>query len=127
MAQVEVTATGLIIHVMGWDKLWALRSQLEIPLAHLVDSEIAGDSALIAWKGWRNGGTHVPGVITAGTYYKDGERTFWDVHPGPGHRDPSGSRAVCQAHDRSRESGGDRRGHPAGPRFAGRVGHRVEQ
>lgn len=80
MAQVEVTATGLIIHVMGWDKLWALRSQLEIPLAHLVDAEIAGDAALIAWKGWRIGGTHVPGVITAGTYYKDGEWTFWDVH-----------------------------------------------
>ncbi|MGA9449231.1 MAG: hypothetical protein WBV26_22515, partial [Candidatus Sulfotelmatobacter sp.] len=25
-------------------------------------------------------GTNVPGVITAGTFYQDGERVFWDVH-----------------------------------------------
>jgi hypothetical protein len=35
-------------------------------------------------QGWRKGirapGTHVPGVITAGTFYQEGERVFWDVH-----------------------------------------------
>lgn len=25
-------------------------------------------------------GTNVPGVITAGTFYQDGKRIFWDVH-----------------------------------------------
>lgn len=80
MAQVEVTANSLIVNVVGWDKLWALRSQLEIPLAHLVNAEIAGDAAVERWKGWRIGGTSVPGVITAGNFYKDGEWTFWDVH-----------------------------------------------
>ena len=25
-------------------------------------------------------GTYVPGVITAGTFYQDGKRVFWDVH-----------------------------------------------
>ena len=25
-------------------------------------------------------GTTVPGVITAGTFYQDGKRVFWDVH-----------------------------------------------
>jgi K+/H+ antiporter YhaU regulatory subunit KhtT len=25
-------------------------------------------------------GTHVPGVLTAGTFYQDGKRIFWDVH-----------------------------------------------
>lgn len=80
MARVEVTATALIVHVLGWDKLWALRSQLEIPLTHLVDAELAGEEARAAWEGWRIGGTYVPGVITAGTFYKDGEWTFWDVH-----------------------------------------------
>jgi hypothetical protein len=25
-------------------------------------------------------GTNVPGVITAGTFYQDGRRVFWDVH-----------------------------------------------
>jgi hypothetical protein len=69
MAQVDVTETALIVNVQGWDKLWALRSQLESPLAHLVDAEIAGDVAVERWKGWRIGGTSVPGVITAGNFY----------------------------------------------------------
>ena len=25
-------------------------------------------------------GTSMPGVITAGTFYQDGKRVFWDVH-----------------------------------------------
>ncbi len=25
-------------------------------------------------------GTHIPGVITAGTFHTDGGRVFWDVH-----------------------------------------------
>jgi len=35
-------------------------------------------------RGWYHGirmpGTIVPGVITAGTFYQDGKRVFWDVH-----------------------------------------------
>lgn len=30
------------------------------------------------WKGFRMPGTEVPGLITAGTFYKNG-RNFWDV------------------------------------------------
>ena len=37
-----------------------------------------------AARGWYHGirlpGTNVPGVITAGTFYQDGKRVFWDVH-----------------------------------------------
>jgi hypothetical protein len=25
-------------------------------------------------------GTNIPGLITAGTFYQDGKRIFWDVH-----------------------------------------------
>jgi hypothetical protein len=25
-------------------------------------------------------GTNIPGVLTAGTFYQDGRRVFWDVH-----------------------------------------------
>lgn len=25
-------------------------------------------------------GTNIPGVLTAGTFYQDGQRVFWDVH-----------------------------------------------
>jgi hypothetical protein len=37
-----------------------------------------------AARGWHHGirmpGTNVLGVITAGTFYQDGKRVFWDVH-----------------------------------------------
>jgi hypothetical protein len=56
----------------GLDKLWALKSKLTIPLAHVrgatVDPGILGEP-----KGVRAPGTHVPGVITAGTFHQDGE------------------------------------------------------
>jgi hypothetical protein len=70
----------LMLHVRGADKLWAFKSSLEIPLVHIAgvrtDPEVA--------RGWYHGirmpGTNVPGVITAGTFYQDGKRVFWDVH-----------------------------------------------
>jgi hypothetical protein len=62
------------------DQLWALKCRLEIPLSHVVGAEVDPEVT----QGWRKGirapGTHVPGVITAGTFYQDGERVFWDVH-----------------------------------------------
>lgn len=70
----------LTLHVRGADKLWALKSSLEIPLVHIsgvrADPEIA--------RGWFHGmrmpGTNVPDVITAGTFYQDDKKIFWDVH-----------------------------------------------
>jgi len=80
VAEVELAENTLIVHVRGMDRLWALKSRLEIPLAHVVGAEVDPEIA----KGWREGiragGTHVPGVITAGTFYQEGERVFWDVH-----------------------------------------------
>jgi hypothetical protein len=80
VAEVELTGDALIVHVRGMDRLWALKSRLEIPLAHVVSAEVCPEVAL----GWRMSirapGTHMPGVITAGTFYKEGERVFWDVH-----------------------------------------------
>ena len=80
MAEVELTENALIVHVRGMDRLWALKSRLEIPLSHVVDAEVDPGLAREWHKGIRAGGTHVPGVITAGTFYQEGERVFWDVH-----------------------------------------------
>ena len=80
MAKVELTEKALIVHVRGMDRLWALKSRLEIPLSHVVGAEVDPGLARECHKGIRAGGTHVPGVITAGTFYQEGERVFWDVH-----------------------------------------------
>jgi hypothetical protein len=80
LVDLSVAESKLTLHVRGADKLWAFKSSLEIPLVHIAsvraDPEIA--------RGWFHGlrlpGTNVPGVITAGTFYQDGKRVFWDVH-----------------------------------------------
>jgi hypothetical protein len=80
VAEVELDRDALIVHVRGMDRLWALRSRLEIPLAHVVNAEADPELARGWWQGIRSGGTQVPGVITAGTFHQEGERVFWDVH-----------------------------------------------
>src|SRR3712207_6687387 len=80
MAEVELTEDALIVHVRGMDQLWALKSGLEIPLSHVVGAEVSAQEVQRWWQGLRTGGTHMPGVITAGTFYQEGERVFWDVH-----------------------------------------------
>jgi len=80
MVDLAIAEGKLTLHVRGADRLWAFKSTLEIPLVHIAgvraDAEIA--------RGWYHGikapGTNVPGVITAGTFYQDGKRVFWDVH-----------------------------------------------
>jgi len=64
----------------GADKLWALKSSLEIPLVHIAGVRADPEVARGLWHGIRMPGTYVPGVITAGTFYQDGKRVFWDVH-----------------------------------------------
>jgi hypothetical protein len=80
MVDLNISDGKLVLHVRGADKLWALKSSLEIPLAHV--AEIRADSAIAQgwWHGLRMPGTNIPGVLTAGTFYHDGKRVFWDVH-----------------------------------------------
>ncbi len=80
MTEVELTQNALIVHVKGMDRLWALKSRLDIPLSHVVGAEVDPELAREWRKGIRAPGTHVPGVITAGSFYQEGERVFWDVH-----------------------------------------------
>ena len=38
-----------------------------------------GETAAREWAGWRLPGTWFPGLITAGSYLKKGQWSFWDV------------------------------------------------
>ncbi|MFG2955049.1 hypothetical protein ACGF5O_15120 [Streptomyces sp. NPDC048291] len=82
MALIRIDADDLVVVIEGLDKLWSFKGSLTIPLANVrgatADPGIAADP-----KGIRAPGSHVPGVITAGTFHQDGEKVFWDV------RDPS--------------------------------------
>ncbi len=79
---VDVTISGdvLVLNVRGMDKLWALKSSLEIPLRHVAGVRTDPAAASGWYHGLRMPGTNIPGVLTAGTFYQDGKRVFWDVH-----------------------------------------------
>lgn len=80
MVEVSINGDKLLLEVKGLDKLWALKSRLEIPLAHVAGVHVNTKSINDWWMGLRMPGTHLPGVIAAGTFYQDGKRVFWDVH-----------------------------------------------
>ncbi len=61
MAQIEITPQTLIVHSTGLDRLWALKSRLDIPLAHVVGATQAADEAATWLKE-----THIAGDPCAG-------------------------------------------------------------
>lgn len=69
----------IVFDVEGADKLWSFRSRLEVP-----DKDVCGarrDPFVVEGShGLRLPGTYVPGLLTAGTFYHDDRRIFWDVH-----------------------------------------------
>jgi hypothetical protein len=80
MVDLSIAAGKLTLTVRGADKLWAFKSSLEIPLAHVASVRADPEVARGVYHGIRMPGTNLPGVITAGTFYEDGKRVFWDVH-----------------------------------------------
>jgi hypothetical protein len=80
MVTVSVVGDRVRFEVEGMDKLWAFKSQLEIPLEHIVS--VRGDPH--AAEGWFHGlripGTEIPGIITAGSFYSRDGAVFFDVH-----------------------------------------------
>lgn len=80
MVEIHADSEHLTIDVRGWHQLWAFKRRLEIPRSAVrAVRRLPADALSGLWKGWRVPGTHLPGVIVAGTYYRGGERHFWDV------------------------------------------------
>lgn len=79
-ATIELSGGSLVVHIEGADRLWALKSRLEIPLENVVYVEAATAESHKRMHGIRVGGTHIPGVISAGRFRAHGEWVFWDVH-----------------------------------------------
>lgn len=79
---VEITQHGssLVFEVEGLDKMWAMRSRLEIPLSHIKAARVDDDATKGWWKGVKVGGAHIPGLITAGTFFSKGRLVFYDAH-----------------------------------------------
>ncbi len=80
MVEIRIEGDKAIFEVQGWDKLWSLRSQLELPLAHIRDAHADSEPAMGWFQGLKIAGTDLPNIFRAGTFYQQGELVFWDVH-----------------------------------------------
>ena len=93
MVEISLNGGNAVFEVEGWDKLWSLKSQLEIPLLHIVDARVDPEPARGWWHGIRLPGTNLPGIITAGTFYQLEGAVFFDVH------DPERTIAIDLEHE----------------------------
>lgn len=83
MVDVQPAGDNVRFTVRGLHKLWAFKSELLIPRAHLLGARHDPEAARHRW-GLRALGTSVPGLIQAGTFYLDGwggghQPSFLDV------------------------------------------------
>jgi hypothetical protein len=78
MAKITADYGELVVEIEGIDAFWALRSQLEIPLAH-VRGVALGDERTGAALG-QGDGTRVSGAVGAAGMLQHGDEVFWEVH-----------------------------------------------
>ena len=97
MVHVSIDGDFALFEVEGLDKIFALRSRLTIPLAHITAVEINHDQVGRWWHGLKLLGTDVPGLFGGGTFYYHGEIVFWDVH------DPANAVIVSLKHERHKK------------------------
>jgi hypothetical protein len=93
MVDVAVEGDRVVFHVEGLHQLWALRSRLDIPLAHVTAVEINHEQVGNWWHGFKLLGTEMPGVLGAGTFFYHRQMVFWDV------RDPAKTIIVSLEHE----------------------------
>jgi len=82
MVEIAIEGETAVFEVRGKDKLWSLRSRLELPLAHIKGAHADSEPAMGWFQGIKLAGTEIPNFFRAGTFYQDGGLVFWDVrHP----------------------------------------------
>lgn len=80
MVKPTITSDTLLLDIEGADKVWSLKSHLELALSHITGVNTDVDVVNQWYHGLKSPGTSIPHVITAGTFYQDGKRVFWDIH-----------------------------------------------
>ncbi len=78
MIQITQNQNEFIFKVKGIHKIWALRNKIVVQKENILNAYKKEENTN-SWIGSRMPGTHIPWLITAGTFIKNGERYFWDV------------------------------------------------
>jgi hypothetical protein len=79
MVEIAIEGDKAVFQVQGWDKLWSLRSRLEIPLRHIHGVDADPKPAMGWFQGFKVAGANIPNIFRAGIFYQEGNLVFWDV------------------------------------------------
>lgn len=79
MVIVTIAKEIATFELKGLHKLWALKRKFQIPMNNIRSVKQETTAMKGIWKGIRFQGTHIPGIIVAGTFRSNGEKHFWDV------------------------------------------------
>src|SRR5947208_11163562 len=79
MVEIQLREGKAVFEVKGWDKLWSFKSNLEILVEHIKSVYIDPNPAMGWFDGMKVGGTAIPYIFRAGTFYQQHELVFWDV------------------------------------------------
>lgn len=67
----------LLVRPVGMVRVWALSKGLECPVTNITDVGVSERKGLV--RKWKTLGTHLPGVMTAGTFRSHGDKDLWMV------------------------------------------------
>jgi hypothetical protein len=73
---------ALTIHMEGMEKLWALKSKLDVPRAAISQVDFTSDQPVMQdFRGFlRMPGSALPWHFVAGSFWQRHDREFWYVH-----------------------------------------------
>ncbi|WP_329080715.1 MULTISPECIES: hypothetical protein [unclassified Streptosporangium] len=79
MAHIHSTPTHLVVQLQGLRQMFGRWRPLTIPWTHVkgasIDERVARSFPGVRW----GVSSHIPGVITLGSFRRDRHRHFWDV------------------------------------------------
>lgn len=79
MVTLSIHDDTLVVFVLGSHKVFALKSQLLVPLSHVRSARHDPEYAERWWHGIKLPGTDIPGFFVAGTFRTTDGWRFWDV------------------------------------------------
>ena len=77
----DISASALRVSLSGWDKVFAAKGQVEVPLSHVRGAAVRPREEARKESGvLRTPGTSLPGKVREGTFRSaSGDRQFWAV------------------------------------------------
>lgn len=81
MAQLRIEGDHLVVRLGLLDAMFSVKSSFRVPLTQVARA-YSDPFVHEEPRGFKAPGTHMPGVVTMGTFRAEGVKTFWNIRRG---------------------------------------------